>query len=394
MSFRFDIPPNAQHLTDLRQEVRGFLAEAMRDIPAEEAARSWHSFDPAFSRKVAEKGWIGMTWPKQYGGHGRTVIERYVVIEEFLAAGAPIGAHWTGDRQSGPLLLRYGTEEQKMALLPATASGELFFCIGMSEPDAGSDLANIKTRARKVSDGWCVNGAKIWTSNAHRRNYMILLCRTGSSEERHGGMSQFLVDLKSPGISIRGIRNMANEHHFNEVVFTDCFIPDSALVGVAGEGWKQVNAELGFERSGPERFLTSYILLRELVRQLGPDAPERARIAVGRLLAHLVTLRSMSFSLAAALEAGRDIASEASVVKSMGSEFEQSIPEIARDLVDLQALVPDDEMGRISPAAANDTAQTYASVLHHVMLHAPSFSIYGGTREILRGIIAKTLGLR
>lgn len=389
MSFRFDIPPRSAKLAGLRQEVRDFLSEAMRDIPAHEAARSWHSFDPTFSRKVAEKGWIGMTWPTRYGGHGRSLLERYVVIEEFLAAGAPIGAHWTGDRQSGPLLLRYGTEEQRMALLPQTAAGEIFFCIGMSEPDAGSDLANIKTRARKVDGGWCVNGSKIWTSNAHRRNYMILLCRTGTSDDRHGGMSQFLVDLANPGITIRGIRNMANEHHFNEVVFTDCFIPDAALVGVAGEGWKQVTAELGFERSGPERFLTSYILLRELVRQLGPQAPERARIAVGRLLAHLVTLRSMSFALAAALETGRDIGSEASVVKSMGSEFEQSIPDVARDLLDIQALIPENA-GDVFDA----DQQTYATVLHHVMLHAPSFSIYGGTREILRGIIARTLGLR
>lgn len=209
MSYRFALQDRSPELDKLRLEVRQFLAKEMPAISVAEQARSWHSFDLDFSRKIGAKGWIGMTLPKEYGGHSRSLMERYVVIEELLAAGAPIGAHWTGDRQSGPMLIRYGTEEQKRTLLPRMIAGEIFFCIGMSEPNAGSDLAGIKTRAEQVDNGWKINGQKIWTTYAHKRDYMILLARTSQEESRHAGMSQFLVDLRTPGITIRPIMNMA-----------------------------------------------------------------------------------------------------------------------------------------------------------------------------------------
>lgn len=383
MSFRFAPPPHAPALDALRAEVRDFLHQEMPGLSIAERAKSWHGFSPEFSRKVAARGWIGMTWPRDYGGGGRSMLERYVVIEEMLAAGAPVGAHWSGDRQSGPMLIRYATEAQRQDILPRVAAGECFFCIGMSEPNAGSDLAGITTRARRAADGWVVNGAKIWTTNAHRRHYMILLARTApAGESRHAGMSQFLVDLTKPGITIRPIRNMAGEHHFNEVVFTDCHLAADALLGTEGEGWKQVTGELGYERSGPERFLTSYLLLQELVRRLGEDPSERARIALGRAVAHLSTLRRMSFSLAGALQAGENVTSDASLVKDLGGVFEQWIPEMARGIVEEEAVIGD------------EMEDSYSQALFQVMLHAPSFSIYGGTREILRGIIARNLGLR
>ena len=221
---------------------------------------------------MGQRGWIGMTWPKQHGGHERSFLERYVVLEEMLAAGAPVALHWIADRQSGPLILRVGTDEQKK-ILPRIAAGEVFFCIGMSEPDVGSDLASVRTRAAKVQGGYLVNGTKVWTSFAHKSHYMILFCRTGPAEDRpSAACSQFLVDLhNTPGITIRPILALTGEHHFNEVVFTDAFLPDTALLGREGDGWNQVTSELAFERSGPERFLSSFRLFVELVRALGPE---------------------------------------------------------------------------------------------------------------------------
>src|SRR4051794_11434949 len=193
----------------LRQEVRAFLGEALpADYPARARAHSWAGFDADFSRKLGARGWIGMIWPKQYGGHERSSLERYVVLEEILAAGAPCAAHWIGDRQSGPLLLHYASERIKQSIVPRIVSGELCFCIGMSEPDTGSDLASVRSRATRSADGWVINGTKVWTTFAHRSQYMIALLRTsGKPEDRHEGLSQILIDLSLPGVTIRPIKN-------------------------------------------------------------------------------------------------------------------------------------------------------------------------------------------
>ena len=212
-----ELPPEAQKT---RAEIRDFLERELGDRSASKRALSWGGFDREFSRKLGEAGFIGMIWPKKYGGHERSALERYVVLEESLAAGAPTSAHWVADRQSGPLLLRFGTEEQRQRFLPRIAKGELAFAIGMSEPDSGSDLASIRTRAERVEGGYRVNGTKIWTSNAHISDYAIALFRTKVvPDKKHEGLSQFLVDLKSEGISIRPIIDLAGGHHFNEVHF-------------------------------------------------------------------------------------------------------------------------------------------------------------------------------
>jgi alkylation response protein AidB-like acyl-CoA dehydrogenase len=382
MNLDFPPPPPSPGAEALRREIRAFLAAELADRPAAERARSWSGDDPEFSRKLGARGWIGMTWPKRYGGHERTALERYVVLEEMLAAGAPVGSHWVADRQSGPLLLRYGTEAQRQTILPRIATGECYFCIGMSEPDAGSDLAAIRTRAVAVEGGFRVDGTKLWTSGAHRCHYMILFARTGGADtDRHGGTSQFLVDLhQTPGVTIRPVRDLSGEHHFNEVVFEDAVLPADALIGALGEGWRQVTGELAYERSGPERFLSSFTLLVELVRALGSEPSERASIAIGRLSAHIMILRRLSRSVAGMLGAGQDPALQAAVVKDLGAVLEQEIPEIARLLV-------------ASEPQAYST-ERFLAVLAHTILHAPSFSLRGGTREILRGIIARGLGLR
>jgi alkylation response protein AidB-like acyl-CoA dehydrogenase len=377
-AFRFDpvrLPPVA---ATLREEVRDFVADnraLMQPLPM--------GFNPEFSRKMAGRGWIAMTWPKQYGGHERSALERYVVLEEMLAAGAPVGAHWVADRQSGPNIMRYGTQGQRDAILPRIAAGECFFCIGMSEPDSGSDLAGTRTRATKVQGGYVVNGTKLWTSNAHRAHYMILFCRMAGADQevdRKSGATQFLVDMRSPGIEVRPVHNLLGEHHFNEVFLTDLFIPDDGLLGQEGNGWKQVTSELAFERSGPERFLITFRLLMELVRLAGPDPEPGVAAAIGRLTAHLATLRRMSLSIAGMLQRDENPNLEAAIVKDVGTKFDQEVPEVARLLFPSEP-----ELGALD---------AYVSTLTRAMMHAPRFSIQGGTREILRGIIARGLGLR
>ncbi|MBO6635080.1 acyl-CoA dehydrogenase family protein [Parvibaculum sp.] len=380
--FRFDLCELPGETEGLRQEIRAFLAEELKHVPKVTRAQTWSGSDAEFSRKMGAKGWIGMTWPKKYGGHERSFFDRYVMLEEMLAAGAPVGAHWIGDRQSGPLLLRFGTEEQRQKILPRVAKGECYFCIGMSEPDSGSDLAATRTRAEKVDGGYKVNGTKLWTSGAHHAHYMIALFRTDfAPEAKHSGLTQFLVDLKTTnGITIRPIKDLAGNAHFNEVVFEDAFVPDSMMVGTEGGGWGQVTAELAFERSGPERYLSSFMLMVEMIRELGKrDGAEGAR-EVGRLVAHLVTLRQMSLSVAGMLEKGENPALEASVVKDLGAIFEQDMPVRAHELLGTAPTVGE----------GND----YEQVLGYLTQTVPSFSLRGGTREILRGIIARGLGLR
>lgn len=366
-------------LEAFRAEVRAFIRDEMdRGLwPREHGA--WARWNPDFSRRLGARGWLGMTWPKQYGGHERSALERHVMTEEMLAHGAPVRAHWVADRQSGPTILRFGTEAQKQAILPRIAAGEMYFCIGMSEPDSGSDLASIRTRATRVAEGWRVSGRKIWTSNAHRMHMMILFARTAPlGEDRHAGVSQFLVDMATPGISVRPVINLTGGHDFNEVLFDDVLLPEEAVIGTIGNGWKQVTSELVHERSGPDRWTSTMPVLTGLVDRVGPPADE----AVGRLVAQLWTLQNMSLGLAQLVEQGHQPQVEAALVKDLGTTFEQQIPEVARQLLGEEAL------------ADLPQGDDYAEALGNGLLHAPSFSIRGGTREVLRGIIARGLGLR
>ncbi len=367
----------------LRPRVRAIAAEAVAGMTLEQRARSWMGFDPAFSRTLGTAGLLGLTLPVEYGGAGRGPFARFVVVEELLAAGAPVGAHWIADRQSAPLILRYGSEAQRRSLLPRICRGEALFCIGMSEPGAGSDLAAVRTRAERTAAGWRLNGQKLWTTGADRVDYMIALVRTSDgAEDRHAGLSQVIVPLRTPGVSVRPIEDLAGDAHFNEVFFEDVDLPAEALIGAEGQGWAQVTAELAFERSGPERIYSSMIVFDAWLahlRRVG-RAGEAAAALVGTFAARLATLRAMSLACTARLAAGESPVVEASLVKDLGTALEQEMPlAIADDL----AAHPDE------PADAD-----FVAALRYLTLVAPSFSLRGGTREILRGIIARGLGLR
>ncbi|MBO3273814.1 acyl-CoA dehydrogenase family protein [Pseudomonas schmalbachii] len=363
----------------LRAEVREFLAETLKDYPAAERAKSWNGVSEEFSRKLGARGWLGMTWPKRYGGHERSALERYVVLEELLAAGAPVQAHWIAERQSAPLLMKFSPDVLAPRICPGVARGEIFIGVGLSEPDVGSDLASVRTRAEKVEGGWRVNGQKIWTTGAHRAHYLVTLLRTGPKDEknRHAGLSQLVIDLKSPGVTVRPIYNMIGEHDFNEVFFEDVFVADEYLLGQPGDGWKQVGAELALERSGPERYLSSTQLYLEMLDAADP-ADNHHAVSLGRVAARYAVMRQMSLGVAGMLARGDDPATAAALVKDQGAVLEQSLPDLAHDLFG----------GLREPGSDLD------QVMRYVTQTAPSFSLRGGTREILRGIIARGLGLR
>lgn len=375
------IPPDDEAL---RAPVRAFLQQTLGDVPPHVRARTWMGYDADFSRSLAKQGWLGLALPKAYGGAGRSAFARFVLVEELIAAGAPVSAHWFADRQTAPLILKFGTPAQRDFFVPRMVRGEIFMSIGMSEPDTGSDLSSVRTRAVRTETGWRLNGRKIWTTNAHRTQYMCALVRTsGQHGDRHKGLSQVLIDLSLPGISYRPIKDLAGDAHFCEVVFEDVELPADAIVGEEGSGWKQVSAELAFERSGPERILTSLLLAETWlaeVRASGLPAPDSVKVIAGRIAGRIAALRAMSLAVADLLDKGQNPETDAAYVKDLGTEFEQAVPGWIASAIE--------QMPDFQPSETLQRALAYITQL------CPSFSLRGGTRQILRGIIARSLGLR
>jgi acyl-CoA dehydrogenase len=367
---------SGESLAALREKVRVFLGRELEAGGFEPHVNSWmDGHDPEFSSRVGENGWIGMTWPAEYGGGGRTPLERHVVTEELLAAGAPVAAHWFADRQVGPQLLRYGTEEQRQRVLPRIAAGRCFFAIGMSEPDSGSDLASIRTVADPVDGGWRLRGTKVWTSHGHLSDFMIALCRTSSgAEDRHEGLSQLLVDLHADGVTVSPIEGLDGSSHFSEVVLDEVYVPAGDVVGMVGDGWSQVTSELAFERSGPERFLSVIPLLQEAVSMAAREASSADHERIGRAFAQLMSLRRLSVDVVAQLQRGTPDEVAAALVKDLGTRFEQDLVESLRPLL------------RDGPGSGR-----YADMLSEAVRAAPGFTLRGGTTEILRGIVGRAL---
>ncbi|MBM7369240.1 acyl-CoA dehydrogenase family protein [Gordonia hydrophobica] len=360
-------------LLSLRHEVRDFLEHDRQSHGWRPIVDSWMSgWDEAFSRRLADAGFTGVTVSPEYGGRGLGFLHRYVIGEELIAAGAPVAAHWTADRQVAPSLESYGTEEQKRELLPRIVAGTLYSAIGMSEPEAGSDLAAATTRATRTDGGWLLNGRKVWTTGAHRAQQIVVFARTSplDTAHRHAGFSQFIVPIDSPGLLVEPIVTIDGLHHFNEVVFTDVEISDSAVFGAIGNGWTQVTSELSFERSGPDRILSTAAVIDATLHAV--DATADTALTAGHLAAKFLSLRQLSVSVAGALADGRDQALRAALVKDLGTQFEQDSVDTASDL--LEDLPPDQDLTALVTAGRT---------------HRPMFTLRGGTNEILRGMVAK-----
>jgi alkylation response protein AidB-like acyl-CoA dehydrogenase len=363
-------PAGKRSLDVLRHQVRELTESWLSDGRYTPRSDCWlRSFDLDFSRELAALGLIGLTWPEEFGGGGLDARSRLVVTEELLRAGAPVAAHWIGDRQIGPTILRHGTHELQKELLPGIIAADFVFCLGMSEPEAGSDLAAVRTVAKKVDGGWVVNGRKTWTSQAHRATHAYLLARSDSSGRKHEGLSEFVVDMSTPGVQVSPIPDMAGEHHFNEVTFTDVFVPEHRLIGQEGNGWRQVIEQLSFERGGPERVLSTYPLLKETLNYLRRKRDDRFDAELGDLVARLSTLRRQCWEIAEALDEDRAPIIEAASLKYLGTAFEVDVIEFAR---------------RAGLSAGSNSA------LAHGLLASPGFSIRGGASDVLLSIVAKS----
>lgn len=357
---------------ELRQEVRALCEErraAGLHVPRSD---SWlRSPDAEFSKELAARGLIGMTWPAPYG-RGLGNVHRLAVTEELLRAGAPVALHWIADRQIGPAILRHGTRQLQDEFLPGIASADLTFCLGLSEPGSGSDLASVRTRAVDDGDGFRVRGHKIWTSGAHHATHAYVLARTTPREEvdrAHAGLSEFIVDMDAEGVTVTPIVDMSGEHHFNEVVLDDVRVPGHRLIGTRDDGWRQVTEQLAFERGGPERVLTTYPLLVDVLHALRP--PESALAELGRLTARLGVLRRLCHTIATMLDAGDAPVQEAATCKLLGNAFE-------RDVLDLSRRLSQGGPPRLREGVAQ------------ALLASPGFSLRGGASEILLSIITKS----
>jgi alkylation response protein AidB-like acyl-CoA dehydrogenase len=369
----------------LREEVRAFLREALPPDAARDDG--WIvGFSREFSRALGARGWIGYTWPKRYGGQEGSYLERLILTEELLRAGAPVGAHWLADRQIGPALLAYGSEAQREELLPRIARGELFFSIGMSEPNAGSDLASLRTRAVEDGDLFILDGHKIWTTNAHEAEYCYLVARTDPQAPKHKGISEFLVDMRSPGITVRPIIDMVGEHHFNEIFFEGVRIHRRWLVGEKNRGWYQIASQLDYERSGIERLLSNWRILkdvRQYAKESGAAADPLWRDRLASIETRLAIGRWLIYRVAWLLDRRIVPNKESALTKAYATELEQEIAEVAGQLLGPHAaLLPGSPAARLGGRVARALA------------FAPSYTIMGGTSAILRNIIAlRGLGL-
>jgi acyl-CoA dehydrogenase len=355
--------PSPGELRALVRELTGRWRAEGRYVPRND---SWlRGFDLEFSRELAALGLIGLTWPVSCGGRGLPNVARLAVTEELLRAGAPVAAHWIGDRQIGPSILRHGSVRLRDEILPGIISADFVFCLGMSEPEAGSDLASVRTFAAAEPDGWRVSGRKIWTSGAHRATHAYLLARTERTADKHQGLTEFIVDMDSPGITVSPIVDLTGEHHFNEVTFDGVVVPAHRVLGEVGNGWRQVVEQLSFERGGPERFLSSYALLTEVLAAAGRDEVD-LRAELGELTARLATLRRIAWQVATHLDAGEAQVTEAATLKYLGNAFETDVIEVARRA-----------FGTGHPG------------LGEALLASPGFSLRGGAAEVMLALMAR-----
>ncbi len=361
----FALPPELEELRSVATEVAA-RATVGREILEE----SWiHGYSREFALELGERGWLGMTWPEKWGGHGRTPLERFLVFETLIGHGAPVAASWVCDRQMGPSILLFGTDEQRRRFLPDMIAGKAAWCIGMSEPDAGSDLASLRTSAVRDGHAFVVNGAKVWTSFAHQADWCYLICRTDPAAKAHRGLSEFLVDMSSPGVTVRPLVDMTGETDFCEVIFENVRVPAENLVGELNGSWQQTMRQLEHERGGIDRLVSNWALYRDsLARADMTDPLIRQEVAaiesgyrVGRLLVLREVLRQAPQSFSAA-------------TKIFCTRLEQRVASFCMKVLGADAMLWD----RVSRAVC----------------YAPAYTIQGGTNAILANVVGdRVLGL-
>ena len=393
-------------------EAESFRAE-VQTVLAQELPPGWPGIGAIAARQDAERfasrwrqvlyrrGLLGITWPAEYGGCGLSRLHQVVLMEELARAGVPFGEHTDlfGIKMLGSTLLRWGTAEQKARFLPRILSGEDRWCQGFSEPGAGSDLASLTTRARLDGEEWVIDGQKVWTSVAHRANWIFLLARTDPQARGHRGISFLLCPLEAPGIEIRPIRQLTGDSDFNEVFFTGARTPADLVVGAPGEGWQVAMTLLGHERG--EEAATNPILFRaELDRLLalaaehGRDHDPLIRQRLAWCYARVEIMRYLGYRILTQALSGSELGAAASVAKLYWSGYHVAATELALDIQGLDGLVPEGRgplraVRTDDPGAPNSSGSWLGA-----FLNARAGTIYAGTSEVQRNILAETvLGL-
>jgi alkylation response protein AidB-like acyl-CoA dehydrogenase len=362
------------------------LAQEARDVAIAGSQRStfpedsWIvGYDPEFTRHLAERGWVGMTWPTSEGGHGRHPLERFVVYEQLIKHGAPISAGWFADRQIGPTLIQFATPEQRKRWIPAIVAGKSNWCIGISESDSGSDVASVRTTARSEGTGWVVNGSKIWTSGAAHADWCYCIARTDPDAPKHAGLSEFVVDMQSPGIEVHPIVDMTGNEHFCEVSFCDVVVPWENQIGAINGSFRQLMKQMDHERGGIDRLVSNFALYRDLMETpglLNRSDPlvrqELARIETAYRIGRLLVLRETIQQSPSGFSAG---------TKLFGTEFEVRLANFVATQLGAHSMLGPDGVGIDHRAA-------------RAICYAPAYTIMGGTVSILRNILAeRVLGL-
>ena len=387
MDFRFTEEQEA-----FRQEVRDFLEEELRQGSYTPSCDAWiQGYSPEFTKKVAEKGWIGLTWPKDYGGQGRSNIDRLILTEEMLRYGAPTACHWFADRQIGRSIIAFGTEEQKRELLPRILRGEAYVGLGMSEPEAGSDLASLKTRAVEDGDDYVIDGQKMWTSCAGFMNYIYLVARTDPEAPKHRGISEFIIRADLPGITIQPTIDITGSEAWGEVFYDGVRVPKACLIGEKNRGFYQILNQLDYERAGLERLMGNYPLFDAIIKftretrqngkPLSQDTLIRQKLAqlqiefdVGRLLTYRVVL---------VMDEGRAPNVEAAMAKAYCTTFEQRLASVATEI-----------LGLYGQLLAESKWAPVLGMAPHSFLGSKGYSLQAGTTEVLKNIVAtRGLGL-
>ena len=372
-----------------RKEVRDFLEKEWPKDPAKVQEDQWAcASSREFSKKLAKKGWIGLTWPKKYGGQERSYLDRLILTEEVLRCGAPVHHHWFADRQMGPAILAHGTEEQKQEFLPGIISGEFAFCIGQSEPQAGSDLVSVQTRAVEDGDYFVVNGQKVWTSGAHEADYKYMIARTDPDAPKHRGISEIIVDMKLPGITCRPLLDISGSSHLNEVFLDNVRIHKKYLVGEKNRGWYQIMSQLDYERSGVERLMSNYPILMDLVewaKTAKLEEPQRTHVRqqLAGLLTEFEVGKLLCYRIAWMLSSGVVPNYETAMTKFYCTEYEQRLANAATQMLGIY--------GQLMPGSK---AAIFGGRLARAFLYSPAYTLQGGTSQVMRTIVAtRGLGL-
>jgi len=375
-----------------RQEVREFLETEISRGTFQPKCDAWiQGYSPEFTKKLSQKGWIGLTWPVEYGGQGRSHTDRLILTEEMLRYGAPAACHWFADRQIGGAVLRYGTEEQKRWILPKIIAGEAYVGLGLSEPEAGSDLASLRTKATEDGDEYIIDGQKMWTSCGMFMNHIYMVARTDPDAPQHRGISEFILETDRPGITITPTIDITGSTAWAEVFFDNVKIPKSSLIGEKNRGFYQVVNQLDYERAGMERLMGNYPLFdailkftKETKRHGKPICEDTfIRQKLAQLQIEFEVGRLMIYKVISVMEEGHAPNVEAAKAKAYSTAFERRLASVSMDI-----------LGMYGQLWAESKYAPIAGLGSHSYLASTGYSLQAGTSEVLKNIIAsRGLGL-